>query len=371
LVRKFMTEPGSRPVFVLAIDGGGVRGLIPAVVLERLEALIFAEADAARVPRPSLARCFDLVAGASTGAILALGIVAPEGDGDPRPLLSAGGLVDLYRNRSPAMFVKGRLHRLRMLIAPRYDHAPIERILGDVLGPRRLSTTTTAFMTHAYDIAKGTVRFFKNHAFEPACSTRDYLMKDVARAAPAAPTYFRPAVIRDLAGGEEEHFIDGGIFANNPAMIAYMEARRLFGGGRRIVVVSVGCGAAAHGITVRDVLHWGAVGWLINPRPFLLHAIMDGQSDNVDHHLAELLGRGRDYFRFDPALPAACEALDDCRNLEELHAAGEGIVREQADSLATVARLLVEKLKNQATPGAGPAPLPGQAAAAAISAPAP
>jgi patatin-like phospholipase/acyl hydrolase len=364
-----MTQLRGRPIFVLAIDGGGIRGLIPAVVLQHLETLVAVEAEASQLPRPSLARCFDLVAGASTGAILALGIVAPPAEGDAKPL-TAGGLVELYSERSSDMFVKRHLHWLRLLFAPRYDHAPIERILGEILGPRRLSSTTTAFMTHAYDLTRGTVRYFKNHALEPACSTRDYLMKDVARAATAAPTYFRPAVIRDLAGGEEEHFIDGGIFANNPAMIAYMEARKLFGADRRIVVVSVGCGAAEHGITLRDVLHWGALGWLINSRPYLLHAMMDGQSDSVDHHLAELLGRGRDYFRFDPPLPADCEALDDCGNLTQLRAIGADIVSQQAESLAAVARLLVEKLKTQSTPGAGPAPHAGQAAAA-ISAPAP
>lgn len=336
-----------RPVFVLSIDGGGIRGLIPAVILARLEALLAEEADTLGYSAPSLSSCFDLVVGASTGAILAIGIVTPAVEGENKPLFKAADLVDLYLNRSAGMFRRSPLYRLRCMIRPGYDHAAIECIFQEMLGDRRLSMTTTAFMTHAYDIRRHSVRFFKN--WRPAdteCGSPDYRLRDVARAATAAPTYYRPAVIRSLDGDTAELLIDGGIFANNPAMIGLVEARKLFGSQRRIIVVSIGCGAACPDLPADEILDWGIPGWLLNSRLSmpLLDVIMDAQADNADHHLGELLGRNQDYYRFDCPLPRAQAAMDDVgrENLQALHRLGETIVKDKEETLRRVAGLLVQ-----------------------------
>ncbi|MBA3509431.1 MAG: patatin-like phospholipase family protein [Thermoleophilaceae bacterium] len=158
---------------VLSIDGGGIRGIIPALVLAELER---------RAGRP-VADLFDLVAGTSTGGILALALAQPGRDG--RPARTAEELVELYETEGPRIFARDLLQRIRSvegLADERYSAEGLDRALKRYLGDTRLPDALTPVLVTAYDTA----------AREAVLLSRDddLAMRDAARATAAAPTYF-------------------------------------------------------------------------------------------------------------------------------------------------------------------------------------
>src|SRR4051812_38375568 len=210
-----MNEARSDRFRILAIDGGGIRGLIAARVIARLEELIAAEAGAER----SLADCFHLIAGTSTGGLLALGLTSPDRAHAGRPRLAGRDLVNLYLEDGPRIF-GDRLHRLLSLggwIAPKHSPKQLERTLRDRLGDARLSEALREILVTSYDMTEPGPHFFKRRrAREPDES--DPTMVDVGMATAAAPTYF------PSRGLEGRALVDGGLFAANPSVAAVVEA---------------------------------------------------------------------------------------------------------------------------------------------------
>jgi patatin-like phospholipase/acyl hydrolase len=296
-------------VRVLSIDGGGIRGIIPAIVLAEVEA---------RTGRP-IAALFDLVAGTSTGGILACGLTVPAA----RP---AAELVELYLRRGPEIFRRPLWRRVSTadgLVDTRHDPAALQRVLAEYLGTARLGDATTGLLATGYDLASREPYFFKSWrvAEEPE---RDLAMVTVAQATSAAPTYFPPVPVHPPGGGPALALIDGGVFANNPAMCAYAEAVRL-APGDPVTLVSLGTGEQTHLMPFAETEHWGLVEWA---RP-IIDVVFDGISDTVDYQLRHLLGEG--YTRLQCRLDDASDALDDAGagNLRKLVAQARALVAEQ------------------------------------------
>ena len=278
---------------VLAIDGGGIRGVIPARLLVEIERLAGG--------RP-LAGLFDLIAGTSTGGILACGLASG--------CTTAAHLLGLYADHGGDIFRRSPWRLLAMLASasgPKYGSGPLERALVDILGDRLLSETSTHILIAAYAIelpasarglaVSGSTRapwFFKS--WEAAKDARrNFRMTDVCLATSAAPTYFPPAKIANLAG-ESAAFIDGGVFANNPAACALAEARKLWPG-ERIVMVSLGTGQLERPIPWRAAKDWGLVEWAAGP---IFSVMMDGSCDTATYACRHLLGD--DFHRLDISL---------------------------------------------------------------------
>jgi uncharacterized protein len=159
-------------------------------------------------------------------------------------------------------------------------------------------------------------------------------MKDVARATSAAPTYFEPEKIptEDLA--EYYALIDGGVFAGNPAMCAYVEAIRMFPQEKDFLVVSLGTGELTRPIYYNDARNWGIGKWA---RP-ILDVVLSGVNDTVDYQLKKLLPLDegiRKYYRFQVRLDDASDDMDNVEylNLRALKLYAENLVRDQSDSL--------------------------------------
>ena len=296
---------------VLAIDGGGIRGLIPALVLADLE----------RRTGRRTAQLFDLVAGTSTGGILACALTIPAA----RP---AAELVRLYRERGPDIFRRSLWQRVTSaegLIDEKHDARELVRALRDELGDARLSEATTGVLVTAYDLAGRQPHFFKSWRPE-----RDAAMVDVAHATAAAPTYFEPVALGDRS------LVDGGVFATNPAMCAYAEARRLRPG-EECFVVSLGTGEHTQPIPHERAAGWGLVEWV---RP-LIDVVFDGVADTVDYQLRHVCAEG-DYVRLQTTLDRASDALDDAseRNLRLLSDQARELIAREDGTLAEVARRL-------------------------------
>ncbi|WP_257309156.1 patatin-like phospholipase family protein [Geothrix fuzhouensis] len=323
-----------KPFRILSIDGGGVRGLIPALVLGELER---------QTGRP-ISDCFDLITGTSTGGILALGLAMP-GDGG-RPRYSAQDLAGLYVKEGGRIFDESLWRRLTNpmgLRAAKYPSDGIEGVLAQYFGESRLKEALVEVLVTAYDLEKRDAFFYRRRrAREDA--RYDVPMRVAARATSAAPTYFEPLLVS--WPGDRDVLVDGGVFANNPAMCAYAEGwQALAKAGRSrdgILLVSLGTGLYARPYRYEDAKGWGVAGWA---RP-VLDVIFDGVADTVDYQLRQLLPPAADgvprYLRFQADLDAGLSEMDDTspEHLEGLHRAAESILQRQATDMAALVRQL-------------------------------
>jgi len=318
-------------VRILSIDGGGIRGLIPAVILDHIETT---------TGKPCC-ELFDLIAGTSTGGILGCGLTIP-GDGG-RPKFAARDLIGLYAEHGGRIFDRSLWDGFRSLgglTDEKYGEDGIEGLLKEYFGKAMLSQATTNLLVTAYDITARKPHFFKSWRAQgkrnksgESKHDRDFMMRDVCRATSAAPTYFEPAKIKS-SSKNTFHLIDGGVFANNPGMCALSSARRLFPDEDSFLFLSLGTGETTREIPYAKAKNWGLAGWA---RP-LLYIMFDGVSDTTDFHLRQELGI--DYLRVQTVLGKGVnDDMDDAgdENIATLRGLGEQLVdgnRAKLDALA-------------------------------------
>jgi uncharacterized protein len=303
---------------ILAIDGGGIRGLIPAIVLAELE----------RRAGRRASELFDLIAGTSTGGILACALCAP----DP---LAASRLVTLYEQKGPEIFERSLLHRIRSvdgLLDEKYEAAGLESALARFVEHKRLKDTKPDLLVPSYDAALPGPYFFKTTKAKEKPETHDFPLSVVARGTSAAPTYF------EALGVDGRALIDGGVFATNPAMCALAEVlNREDVRPRDVVLLSLGCGQRTETHSFDQVKDWGLAAWA---RP-ILDVVFDGVSDAVNYQLERVLAPDR-YWRLQPELTLASDHLDDASedNLRKLRRQAEDLIAARsADLDAALAKL--------------------------------
>jgi patatin-like phospholipase/acyl hydrolase len=213
---------------ILAIDGGGIRGLIPALVLAELE----------RRTGRRVADLFDLVAGTSTGGILAAALCRP----DP---LAAEDAARLYLEEGPRIFERRLLREVSSGVGTldeRYPRASLSDALRRYLHGYRLSEARPGLLITSYDL-EGRQAFFFRTSRARQDAAYDFPLVEVCEATSAAPTYFEPAVVTDVAGSASYALVDGGVFANNPAMCALADVSRAGRAPDVTLLLSLGTGA--------------------------------------------------------------------------------------------------------------------------------
>ena len=331
-------ERTSEPFRVLSIDGGGIRGIIPGMILAEVE----------RRTKKPIAASFDLIAGTSTGGILALGLTIPDEDGKPR--YSANDLVRLYHQNGERIFPRPLWRRLPAagfvadVFDDRYPSEGIEGVLHEYFGDSRLKDSLVDVLIPSYAIERRVPFLFKTrHATNPdRTKTHDFAVRDVARATSAAPTYFEPAVIRAHRETREDQYalVDGGVYANNPSLCALAEA--IHGYGKPIGdirLVSLGTGQMNRPIRMREARGWGLAGWV---RP-VLSIMMDGMADTVEYQCAQLL-KNEQYVRIDDSLTDVDDDMDNAseRNLRDIGRFADRLLREREDELEKIVALIDE-----------------------------
>ncbi len=321
-------------VRILAIDGGGIRGIVPAVILEALET-----ATGKRV-----SQLFDIVAGTSTGGILALGLTAPQAPNSKQAKHSAAALADLYVTEGPKIFPKhpSRVPWFWHLLAGPLTWSRFKKIrsAGDLLNTvfakpypdSGIETTLKKYFTYddgasiplsdalqevlitSYDMQSRTIELMtKERSVVP---TSNYFMHDAARATSAAPSFFRPLVLgtRKL---DQKTLVDGGLFANNPAVCAFAHAQRLFPLCRPRIL-SIGTGTNFAPVDTKALLNWNTGQWA----PELLGCMFDAGSECVDQSLSKLITRdannARCYIRLQVNLGKVADSIDDADNVQAL-----------------------------------------------------
>ena len=309
---------------VLSIDGGGIRGIIPAHVIAHIEA----------ESGQSAAALFDLIVGTSTGGILALGLTAPApADASaarepvtPMPRYGAAELKSLYMEEGATIFSRSLLHRLRSLggaVEESYDHDALEAILARYFGSATLGAAVTPTMVTSYNIEARQTVLLKS--WQPAHAAIP--MRQAARATAAAPTYFEPAQVS--WAGQTHPLIDGGVFLNSPVVSAYAEALRRFPGDE-IQVLSLGTGELTRPISFEQAQSWGAVGWVLP----LIDCMFDGMAKAADYQMRLFLGQR--YQRIQTTLDIASDDMDDTSpaNIANLERTAERLISEQHDALS-------------------------------------
>jgi patatin-like phospholipase/acyl hydrolase len=273
----------SKTFRILSIDGGGIRGIIPAVMMMELEK---------RAGQP-ISQMFDLIAGTSTGGILALGLTKPGPDGKPQYKAEDGLL--LYEQEGSVIFQKALDYRLRSLfgfIAPRYPAAPLEGVLEKFFGETRLQEALTNVLITSYEIERRIPWFFRSNRAKNLDSY-DFPMRQVARATSAAPTFFSPALLAN-PDGKQWALIDGGIIANNPTLAAYVDAVNEHGHHNNFLVVSLGTGEEGRGIPYSEAKNWGILKWTAPGIQILTH----GGSETVHYEMGKVLPEVDDQARY-------------------------------------------------------------------------
>ncbi|XP_057769088.1 patatin-like protein 1 isoform X2 [Salvia miltiorrhiza] len=290
-------QHGSRGNFVtiLSIDGGGVRGIIPGVILAYLESqLQELDGEDAR-----LANYFDVIAGTSTGGLVTAMLTAP--DSNNQPLYSAKDIVPFYLQQCPKIFPQprglfaGLIGTLKAFAGPKYDGKYIRTLTREILGDLRLHQTLTNVVVPTFDIKKLQPVIFSSYTAEKN-STMDALLSDICISTSAAPTALPPHYFENQ--GDAFNLIDGGIAANNPTLVAISEVTREISNHnsgsddpmdlRRVLVVSLGTGARKNEekYDAKTASEWGVVGWLYATPSPLLRAYNQATSDMVDFHNA-------------------------------------------------------------------------------------
>jgi patatin-like phospholipase/acyl hydrolase len=282
---------------VLAIDGGGIRGLIPALVLAEIE----------RRTGRRIADLVDMIAGTSTGGILACALGKP----DPLP---AAEVASLYVEEGPRIFDRSLLKQITSLggyLDERYSDKGLVRALERYLGDTPMSAATVPLLLTAYDTEARAIHLLRSEGEHSGAT-----MVEAAHATSAAPTYFEPVRIDGAT------LIDGGVFAINPSLCAYAEV-----GGSLDLLLSLGTGEHTRPLPYDEVKGWGQLEWA---RP-LIDVVFDGGQDAVDLQLRSLLTDR--YIRLQTQLDAASDDLDDASsdNLERLRGEAERLIARDSD----------------------------------------
>ncbi len=335
-----------KKVRILSIDGGGIRGILPGIILTELEKMF---QEKMKDPTLRVADMFDFMAGTSTGGILTLAYLAPGKNGKAK--FSAQDAVDLYLNRGDEIFDISVWQKLSSgfgVTDEKYDAKELEEALDDNFGEMKLSELLKPCIVSAYDIRQRDVFFFKQHkASDPAFN---FKVKDAARATSAAPTYFEVARVKnDL--GIPYPLIDGGVFANNPALAAYSEARKMDFGfiqqptAKNMMIVSVGTGSKLESYEYKKAKDFGALQWL---KP-ILDIMMSGGAQACHHYLQQIFDTlsasdRKNYFRLEPDILTADSAMDNAsiKNMDKLRMDALAFVAKEKKQLTEIVDKLVE-----------------------------
>lgn len=300
---------------ILAIDGGGVRGAVPASFLANLEA----KCNARVVDR------FDLIAGTSTGGIIALGLAMG---------MSASEIVEFYRLLAPKVFGRAKARRL---FSAKYSSEPLRAELARVFGDRLLGEAATRLLIPAYDSKRQQLHVFKtahHPRLQTDCSER---VVDVALATAAAPSYFPT---HSIAFGPT--LADGGLWANNPAGAAAVEAMSLLGWqGDEVRVLSLGCGGSPFEIPDDAGIINVSIRWICGRMSTpMIDMLFKGQS-NAAIGAARLLTMhtkdSKRVWRIEPDKEHGGEvALDGHARIEDLIRGGAALAAQNLDEIASV-----------------------------------
>ena len=329
---------------ILSIDGGGMKGIVSALVLIELEDILKKYTGANTV---YLVDYFDLIAGTSTGSILAALLLCPNDCN--RPKYTASDALNLYLTKGKTMFQTIPLHKLRTLgglIGPKYKNKALVAELNSYFGSVKTAELLKPCLLTSYNMTTRDSLFF-NSLSSLKSEDRNFNLADAVLASTAAPTFFPPSCIKAY-NSCEDCLVDGGVFANNPSLCALIEALKLerTKNINDTMVLSIGNVYSAKSYDYNKVKHWGAINWAFP----LLDVLMDASEQTVDYQLNKLystLGVSNQYLRVVANVNENVPSMDDTsqKAIDRLLEIGNELVKKKHRDLEHYARMLFDNHK--------------------------
>lgn len=296
---------------ILSIDGGGIRGVFPAHILQCIESRLGIDPT----------RHFNMLAGTSIGAIIAAALackIKPE------------VIVAMYKDKGERIFKK-KCSWLPSFAKPGfhslYDSAGFAELLKEIFKDTKLGDISTPLILPATDIGHGGVHVFKSNYSSSFTRDNHVLVRDAVLASCSAPTYFDPARVNEYA------LADGGLWANNPSLTAVIDAQRRLSIERKgIKILSLGTGHSRTYYSVK-IAHkrWGLLnGW--RSREFI-DFLMSLQGQSIHNYLELSLSKDqllRVNFESDCPLP-----LDDCSAIDDLISRADRTFTHESEKIKT------------------------------------
>ena len=313
---------------ILSISGGGVRGLIPAIVLAEIE----------KRTGKRISDCCDLIAGNSTGGIISCLLTVPNKNGMPK--YTASKIVTMYKQFGKYVFKRSVFRKIATLSGwswSKYPAKPLEELLKEYFGEIKLNEVTTDVLIPTYQITNVPYpSFFKStHAKNPTCCEENPYLWECARATSAASSYFSPYKYSDKLT-----FIDGGLFANNPAMCAYAQGKKMWGDNEQIVLISLGTGEDLKGYEYKTIKNWGMVQWAV---PYFEQTSISADS-MVDCMLRTFTCSNCDdkYYRLQAALDEYSLKMDDTsdKNMDRLEGFAKQLIEKNTKIIDDICEIL-------------------------------
>lgn len=287
------SEPSASPVRVLCIDGGGVRGIIPARILQTFEE---------QAERP-IHELFDIVIGTSTGGIIALAIAMPDPGQPQKAMYKAQDLVQFYLERSSYIFKQSIWRNLQTAFGiwgAKYNRERLDHMLEDLFKDMRLDQSLCHAGVLSYSVDNYLPHLWSSYNAQKDPRKNHYL-RDAAGATSAAPILFAPKAIVSEDGQEYFTEVDGGIYANNPATAAMIAVSELYPDFKRdsLVMVSLGTGkVGGRSYDYRGLIGLGR----------LMGDMIDANSELIDGTLRALVPN---YHQFQVTLPNELMTMDN------------------------------------------------------------
>lgn len=352
---------------ILSVDGGGIKGIIPCTILSYIE----------KKTQTRIGRLFHVIAGTSTGGIIALGLTKADEDGGFA--YSANDMLDLYVKHGKDIFarrpgdLKSWLGSIveKGLFDKTFDVKKFEEILKTKFGEARLRDSLTNILVTTYSPVEEKPFYFSSRLAKTD-DKENILLREIARSTSAAPTYFKPAKVFD--GKKNQAFVDGGVFANNPSLLAYSEAKEIWKKQNKQITVrvpagvsantktfeavvepddndlpffllSLGCGHSPATIDYENMDDWRTKDWI---KPLLSDVFMQSVAASTDYTIKHLLPPFEDgvrrYMRIDTHIPEANSQMDDSSdaNIKALREIGESLVEKNRPELDELCGMLVK-----------------------------
>jgi predicted acylesterase/phospholipase RssA len=355
--KQTMNNTANPKYKILAIDGGGIRGIIPAIILTEIE----------KRTQKQIFSLFDLIAGSSSGGILALGLTKPRldlagSDSPPVAQYSAEELLQIYLEYGAEIFYEPFWEQLLgqledIFVQPKYSSEGREEIIKQYFGDSPLENNLKEVFVTSYDIEQRIPIFFTNKLEKQQTKSKKFrklclgfTLTDAALATSATPTYFAPYRVSSSHNTNGFYtLVDGGLVANNPANLAILEAQISRQENQQalniedILVVSLGTGSLTSVYPYDQVKNWGLLQWT---KP-LLNMVLDGGSEVVAGELERLFeatnkGHKTSYYRFQPFLKSELEDIDNAKpeNLRQLQTLANILIQEKNQEIDELCSIL-------------------------------
>jgi patatin-like phospholipase/acyl hydrolase len=333
---------------ILSIDGGGIRGIIPGMILVALEEKI---QKATNNQNAHLIDYFDFFAGTSTGGILLSILLCPDDENPQKPKYTAKQALDIYLDHGVEIFSANSWRRFLGkfgLVSELYDATILEKILAGYFGNKKLSELLRPCIITAYDIELRKNHLFRQQKAISHGASRDFYIKDVCRATAAAPTYFSVAEIFSLAKTRYP-LVDGGVFAHNPSLSALLEVMKSYKTYRidDVWILSLGTGLSKISYQYEDFKKKKA----ISIGPALVDIMSSSSAESSNYFLKQLfrsVNESSNYIRIDPSNLSSINSSMDAAtpsNIQKIVSLGDKLVSENEELLDRIVKNLIEDKK--------------------------